>query len=201
MSFKRKKIRLCYEGCPLPSSDISQSLRAQETVHSQATNSHGHQNPLILLPQVTKVCRKLPRALPLRWDPPALQSLAAPAAASHGRWSLPRQRRSHVVVQMYHHRLYFSALIAGLDALAISQPKPEGRGLQLECSASPVECALRTTTGPSFSILANTEGLPRAITFLWLFLFSWEQPCRFLEWNHSTGSHWPWRRKTQVLSV
>ena len=84
-----------------------------------------------------------------------MQSLAAPAAASH--WSPPRQSRSHVVVQMYHHRLYFSPLIAGLDALAISQPEREGRGLQLLCSAFPMEYALRAT-GPSVSILANTEG-------------------------------------------
>lgn len=61
------------------------------------------------------------------------------------------------MVQVFRHRLYFSPSIAGLDALAISQPKLEGRGLQLALSAFPVEDGLRTT-GPSFSILANTEG-------------------------------------------
>lgn len=87
------------------------------------------------------------------------------SAASHGHWSLPRS----CVVQMSRHRLYFSPSIAGLDALAISQPKSEKRGLQLALSAFPMEYGLRTT-GPSFSILAAE----RSITFLWLFLFSSE---------------------------
>lgn len=92
----------------------------------------------------------------MRCDPPALQIVAAPAGASHGHQSPPRQSRSHGV-QMFCHRLYFSPSIAGLNALAIGQPKREGRGLHLLLSAFPVEYALRTT-GPSFSILANTEG-------------------------------------------
>lgn len=55
---------------------------------------------------------------------------------------------------MYRHRLYFNPSIAGLNALAISQPKHAGKGLRLTLSALPMEYGLRAT-GPSFSILAS----------------------------------------------
>lgn len=157
--------------------------------------SHGHHQPLIIQPRLAKEVWKTPKSLTIAMRSSRLTESSCPSwcwsAASHGHWSLPRQGRSHVV-QMYRHRLYFNPSIAGLDALAISQPKHEGKGLRLALSAFPMEYGLRAT-GPSFSILANSRGLPRSITFPWLFLFNWEQPCSFLEWNYSTGSHWPGR--------
>lgn len=157
--------------------------------------SHGHQQPLIIQPQLAKEVWKTPKSLTIALRSSRFTESSCPSwcwsAASHGHWSLPRQGRSHTV-QMYRHWLYFNPSIAGLDALAISQPKQEGKGLRLALSAFPMEYGLRAT-GPSFSILANTEGCHAQSHFPGFSSSTESSPCRFLEWNYSTSSHWPGR--------